>query len=138
MTTAIYVHGKDAAGKWGTTSSTVLVVDKTPLTIVSITRLDANPTSAASVQFLVTFSEPVTGVTTGNFALAGGNGSVAGASITSVVGSGATRTVSTTTGSGGGGTLGLNLSSADGVADIATNALPVTGLPFVGGVYTQA
>ena len=134
----IYVHAKDAAGNWGATGSTVLVIDKTPPTIVSITRLDGNPTSAASVQFLVTFSEPVTGVTTGNFALAAaGSASVVGATITSVAGSGATRTVSTTTGSGGGGTLGLNLSSAIGITDIATNALPTTGLPFVGDVYTQ-
>ena len=58
----IYVHGKDAAGNWGATSSTTLVIDKIAPAIVSITRPDANPTSAASVQFLVTFSEPVKGI----------------------------------------------------------------------------
>ena len=132
----IYVHGMDAAGNWGATSSTSLLVDKIPPTIVSINRGDPDPTSAASVQFLVTFSEAVTGVTSSNFTLASGVG-LAGAAITSVTGSGATRTVTATTGSGGGGTLGLNLTSATGVTDPAGNALPSTGLPFVGQVYTQ-
>ena len=42
-------------------------------------------------------------------------------------------TVSTGT---AGGTLGLNLTSATGITDIAGTALPTTGLPFVGQVYT--
>ena len=33
----IYAHGKDAAGNWGTTSSTILVIDKTAPTISSVT-----------------------------------------------------------------------------------------------------
>ncbi|MCG3211509.1 MAG: hypothetical protein FOGNACKC_05155 [Anaerolineae bacterium] len=130
----IYVHGKDAAGNWGATSSTILVIDKTPPSIVSINRVDPNPSSAASVQFLVTFSEAVTGVTSSNFTLVQGGG-LTGATITSVTGSGATRTVTASTGTGG-GTLGLNLTSATGIRDVAGNALPTTGLPFVGQVYT--
>ncbi len=132
----IYVHGKDASGNWGPTDSTLLLIDKIPPTIVSINRSDPDPTSAASVQFLVTFSEGVIGVTSGNFALASGVGLTGGA-ITSVTGIGATRTVTVTTGSGGGGTLGLNLISAVGIKDPAGNALPTAGLPFVGQVYTQ-
>ena len=73
-------------------------------------------------------------MTSGNFALVSGSG-LTGASITSVTGTGATRTVTATTGSGG-GTLGLNLTSATGIRDVAGNALPTTGLPFVGQVYT--
>ena len=130
----LYVHGKDAAGNWGATSSTILVVDKIAPAISSITTLDANPTTAASVQFLVAFSESVTGVTSSNFALVSG-GSVTGASITSVTGSGATRTITVATGSGS-GTLGLNLATATGIKDLAGNALPTTGLPLVGQVYT--
>jgi hypothetical protein len=76
----------------------------------------------------------VTGVTSGNFTLVSGGG-LTGASITSVTGTGATRTVTVSTGSVG-GTLGLNLSSATGIKDVAGNALPATGLPFVGQVYT--
>ncbi len=63
----IYVHGKDAAGNWGcAASSTTLVIDKIPPAIQSITRSDPNPTSAASVPFLVTFSEAVNGITAAN------------------------------------------------------------------------
>lgn len=130
----LYVHGKDAAGNWGPTTSTILVVDKTPPAVSSISLVDPNPTNASTVQFLVTFSESVTGVTSSNFALVSG-GSVTGASITSVTGSGATRTITVATGSGS-GTLGLNLTSATGIKDLAGNALPTAGLPFVGQVYT--
>jgi hypothetical protein len=132
----IYVHGKDATGSWGSTSSTTLVIDKIPPAIQSIATADPNPTGAASVQFLVTFSEAVKGITAANLAVANGTGSV-GATITSVTGSGATRTVTVTTGPGGGGSFGLNLASATGITDLAGNALPTTGLPFVGQAYTQ-
>jgi len=130
----IYVHGKDAAGNWGATSTITLDIERTLPAILSITRVDPSPTTAASVAFLVTFSESVTGVTSGNFALVSGGG-LTGASITSVTGTGATRTVTATTGSAG-GTVGLNLASATGITDLAGNALPTTGLPFVGQVYT--
>jgi len=130
----ISVHGKDSAGNWGAMGTVTLVIDKTPPTVLSITRVDPSPTSAASVNFLVTFSEAVTGVSSSNFSLVQGGG-LTGASITLVSGTGATRTVTATTGSGG-GTLGLNLTSATGIKDIAGNALPSTGLPFVGQVYT--
>ena len=129
----IYVHGKDAAGNWGATSTTVLVIDKTAPTIVSITRMNANPTSAASVNWLVTFSESVTGVSAANFSLVQGGG-LTGAAITSVTGSGATRTVTASTGSSS-GTLGLNLASAAGITDIAGNALSGS-MPVVGPAYT--
>ncbi len=127
----IYVHAKDAAGNWGATSTTVLVIDKTPPTVSSIDRIDATPTSAASVQFLVTFSESVAGATTANFATVG---TAPGASVTSVTGTGTTRTVTVNTGTGG-GTLGLDLTSATGIKDVAGNEMSSTGLPFVGQVY---
>ncbi|MEZ4660461.1 MAG: multicopper oxidase family protein [Caldilineaceae bacterium] len=130
----IIVHAKDAAGNWGATSTGNLFIDKTAPTVVSITRLDASPTTATSVNFQVTFSENVTGVTSGNFSLVQ-TGGMTGASITSVTGGGATWTVTTSTGSGS-GSLGLNLTSAAGITDIASNALSATGLPFVGQTYT--
>ncbi len=40
----IYVHGKDAAGNWGATSTTTLVIDKTVPTITSVT---LNPNTIA-------------------------------------------------------------------------------------------
>ncbi len=128
----IYVHAKDKAGNWGPMSTTTLVIDKTAPTASSINRLDPTPTAAASVRFLVTFSEAVTGVTSANFSTAG---SAPGTSVTSSVGTGTTRTVTVSTGTGG-GTLGLDLTTAAGIKDIAGNSLSSTGLPFVGQVYT--
>jgi uncharacterized repeat protein (TIGR01451 family) len=60
-------------------------IDQTAPTVVSIVRADSNPTNATTVNFTVTFSEPVTGVAGNNF---------------TVVGSGVTGTVGTVTGSG--------------------------------------
>ncbi len=130
----IYVHGKDSSGNWGTTSTVTLVIDKTAPTALSINRANSNPITAASVDFTVTFSESVTGVSSANFSLVQGGG-LTGAAITSVAGTGATRTVTVSTGSGG-GTLGLNLTSASGITDAAGNALSSAGLPIVGQVYT--
>jgi FtsP/CotA-like multicopper oxidase with cupredoxin domain len=130
----IHVHGKDSAGNWGTLGTLTLDIDRTPPAIVSIDRVDPDPTSAASVHFLVTFSEDVTGVTASKFSLAQAGG-LTGASITSVTGAGATRTVTVSTGTAI-GSLGLDLTSATGIKDLAGNALPSTGLPYVGQVYT--
>ena len=49
---------------------------------MSITQVDPNPTAAATVQFLVTFSEPVNGVSSGNFTVANGPGTARRQSIT--------------------------------------------------------
>lgn len=130
----IYVRAKDAAGNWGTTSSTILTIDKTPPMVSSITRVGPSPATASTVAFTVTFSEPVVGVTTANLSLVQGGG-LFGAAITSMTGSGATRTVTVSTGSGG-GTLGLNVSSAAGIKDIAGNPMPLAGLPVVGETYS--
>ncbi len=129
----IYVHGKDAAGNWGPVSTVVLTIDKRQPTINSIVRADPSPTLATSVAFTVTFSESVTGVTSGNFTLVTSAG-VAGATITSVTGIGATRTVTVGT-AGGSGTLGLNLTSGTGIKNALGNSLLATGLPMVGQVY---
>ncbi|MEZ4866166.1 MAG: multicopper oxidase domain-containing protein [Caldilineaceae bacterium] len=131
----INVHSQDGAGNWESTYGSVdLIIDKVPPTVTSITLVGPTPTSATSVQFLVTFSESVVGVTSSNFTLISGGG-LTGAAITDVTGSGTTWTVTASTGSGG-GTLGLNLTAATGIRDVAGNDLPTTGLPFVGPVYT--
>jgi hypothetical protein len=46
-----------------------LRIDSTPPTVVSITCTDPNPTVSTNVNFTVTFSEPVTGVSTDDFVL---------------------------------------------------------------------
>ena len=108
---------------------TLTVVDSTPPTAVSIVRTSANPTNAASVQWLVTFSEAVTGVGTGDFALTGSG--APGASVTSVsADSGTTRTVTVATGVSG--ALTLSLHDDDSVVDGAGNPLAGVGTGTVG------
>jgi len=132
----ICVHAKDASGNWGVIDCSYnLNIDRTPPTVLSITRVGTSPTNAPTVQFLVTFSESVTAgsVTAGNFTLVENLSGTT--TITSVTGTGATRTVTATTGTGS-GTIGLNLTSPTGISDVAGNAMTNTGLPFVGEVYT--
>lgn len=112
----------------------VYSIDLTAPTIVSINRAGVSPTNATSVDWTVTFSESVTGVGTGNFALAVGSGLSGDLTILSVSGSGATWTVTASTGSGS-GTLGLNAASASGITDLAGNALGGIPPTFVGQTY---
>ncbi|MFO0876683.1 MAG: Ig-like domain-containing protein [Gemmataceae bacterium] len=112
------------AGVQNYTTGEVYTIDKLAPALVSITRIEANPTNLSSVQFLVTFDESVTGVATSspfNFSLVTG-GSISGASITGITGTGATRTVTVNTGTGD-GTLGLDLILAGSIVDEAGNAL---------------
>jgi hypothetical protein len=73
--------------------------------VISITRVDANPTSAASVTWAVTFSQSVTGVNSSVFSLAPSG--VTGAYIQTVTGSGTSWAVTANTGIGS-GSLGLD------------------------------
>jgi len=101
------------------------VIDSPPV-VSSITRADPDPTSAASVNFTVTFSEAVTGVDLAppfaDFTLTTSPG-ITGASISSVTPvSGTTFTVSVNTGSGS-GTLRLDVLDDNSILDMANNAL---------------
>jgi hypothetical protein len=123
----------------GAATGTILnddVADTTPPRVVSITRASANPTSAASVSWTVTFSENVTGVDPSDFALP--TAGVTGAFITSVTGTNTVYTVTANTGTGS-GTLALKLGDDDSVRDAANNPLggpnPGNG-NFAGEVYT--
>ncbi|WP_198136339.1 TolB family protein [Roseiflexus sp. RS-1] len=107
--------------------------DNTAPTVVSITRADPNPTSAASVRFTVTFSEPVTGVDASDFALTT-TGSLSGMSVTSVSGSGNTYSVTVSTGTGT-GTLRLDVIDNDTIIDAAGN--PLGGSGFGNGNFTD-
>ena len=115
------------------TSGDRYTVDKTKPTVLSIVRASANPTSASSVSFTVTFSEPVTGVDIKDFKL-----SITGLTktfITGVTGSGDTYTVTASTGTGTSfGTLRLNVVNNRSIKDAALNSL---GAGFrTGEVYT--
>jgi hypothetical protein len=93
--------------------------------VANILRADPSPTAAASVNFNVIFSEPVNGVDTSDFALTV-TGSLSGASVTDVNGSGEIYTVSVDTGSGE-GTLHLDLLDDDTITDLEGYALGGTG-----------
>ena len=123
---------------WTATSNqpAVATTDTTPPSVVSISRVTGSTTNATSVQWTVTFSEPVTGVNSTDFGVA--SVGLSGVSITSVTGSGATYTVTDSTGTGN-GTLGLNLVDDDTIKDAAGNKLGGTGIlngNFTGQVYT--
>lgn len=112
------------------------LIDRTPPTVSSMTALDPSPTGASSVRWTVTFSEPVTGVSSSNFttSVTGISGNT---SVTSVSGGGATYTVTANTGSStasGSGTEKLVLSSAGSIKDLAGNGL--AGTPYTGASYT--
>jgi hypothetical protein len=116
-------------------------IDKTAPTVVSINRLNptGSSTNLSSVQFRVTFSENVTGVTASNFALTlGGTYSVA-PTITSVTGSNTTWTITVNTGTNSGGgthTIRLDMVNSTGVADAGGNA--VSNVPYTSGQsYTK-
>ena len=94
-----------------------------PPTVSSIVRANTNPTTAATVDFTVTFSENVTGVDTGDFELDATG--LTGASIDSVTGtaSASIYTVTVNTGTGDNGTLSIDFNStaSGGVTDAARN-----------------
>jgi hypothetical protein len=107
-------------------------VDTTTPTVISSLRANANPTSAASVDFTVTISESVTGVGVTDFSLT--TTGVSGASVTSVSGSGSVYTVTANTGSGN-GTIRLDVPTSATITDLAGNLL--ASPPYTGGeTYT--
>lgn len=111
-----------------------------PPMVLAVNRASSNPnTSNVPVSWTVTFSQSVTGVDASDFALVLG-GAAAGASITSVTGSGATWTVTAATGTGY-GTLGLNVVDNDSIVN--ADPTPLGGAStangsFTGQVYTLA
>jgi hypothetical protein len=114
-------------GDWRGAESPVsepVTVDVTGPSLVSITLAGSSPTAASSVSWTVTFSEPVTGIDAGDFSLAPSG--VSGSAVTSVAGSGTTRTVTTATGTGS-GTLGVTLLDDDSIHDGAGNPLAGAG-----------
>jgi len=109
------------------------VVDTTAPTVLSAMRANADPTSAVTVNFTVTFSEFVTGVDVSDFTLTT-TGGISGASVTAVIGGPTIYAVTVNTGSGD-GTLRLDVPVSATITDLASN--PLTGLPFTGGqAYT--
>ncbi len=129
----------DDAGNGNNESNTLaLTFDGTAPTVTSITRVDANPTQLAEVDFSVVFSEEVNNVDATDFEIAT-TGTITGESITNILPvSPSTYTVTVNRGSGE-GTFGLNLKDDDSITDNASNHLGDTGLgngDFTGEVYS--
>lgn len=106
-----------------------LEVDTTAPAVEAITRSDANPTIAASVDFAVTFSEAVTGVGAAGFTVTS-TGTLSGAFVAGVAGGPVVYTVTANTGTGS-GTLRLDIPASTTVTDLARN--PPASLPYTGG-----
>ncbi|RJP53339.1 MAG: peptidase S8 [Anaerolineaceae bacterium] len=98
----------------------LLTIDTTPPVVSSIIRANTNPSSAASVDFTVIFSETVIGVDISDFTLA--TTGISGASITSISGTGETYRVTIKTGSGN-GTIRLDVIDDDSIMDVTSNSL---------------
>ncbi|MCK1711255.1 MULTISPECIES: FG-GAP-like repeat-containing protein [unclassified Bradyrhizobium] len=124
----------DAAGNTGAASLS-LSVDRTPPKLTSIVASDAGPINDNSVGYVITFSEPVSGVDASQFMLV--TSGVTGASIsgaTAVVGSNGTQyTVSVGTGTGD-GSIALALKADHAIQDLAGNALVGGPASFSPGV----
>jgi len=110
-------------------------LDTNSPSVLSIIRASATPTSVSSVDFIVTFSEPVTGVDATAFFLT--TTDVVGTSISTVMDDGdhITYTVTVITGSGD-GTIRLDVVDNNSIMDAANNPLGGTGVGdgnFTGG-----
>jgi hypothetical protein len=110
------------------TSGESYTIDKTPPMVAWNVRVDPNPARAASLNFNVFFSEPVTGVGVEDFSLST-TGTLSGGSVAGVSGGPIIYTVSVNTGSGD-GDLRLDMPVNATVSDMVGNALPT---PFTSG-----
>ena len=114
-------------------------VDRTAPSVSSIVRAGANPTNAGPLAWTVTFSEPVSGVSVGNFALTTASTGGSAPTVSSAISGGAPATTWTVTASTSGttgqnsGSIRLDLTSAGSIQDAATNALAGTA---TGQAYT--
>jgi hypothetical protein len=136
----------DAAGNSSaasTSTDNTVTRDTAAPTVVSINRAGASATvRTGPLTWTATFSEPVTGVTTSNFALVtSGTGGTAPSITTATAVGGApsatwTITVSTTGTTGtNSGSIGLNLANTTNIKDVAAINLSAT-TPVVGQAYT--
>lgn len=128
----------DLTGNVGSAAARTVVVDRTKPTVTSLVRAGASATvNAGPLSWTVTFSEPVSQVAVGNFALVS-SGLTGMPTITSAT---ATSTPSTTwtvlTSESGvtasSGTIGLNVTGIGLIVDAAGNALDTT--TFTGQTY---
>ncbi len=104
-----------------------------PPQVTAVERADTNPTAADMVDFLVTFSRPVSGVDLSDFLLV--STGVSGAAIQDVTCAIDLCTVTVSTGSDN-GTLQLNVVDDDSIVDAVTGA-PLGGMGTGNGAYSM-
>ncbi len=107
------------------TAGEVYLIDRDPPQVVSITRVNPNPTFQSTVQFRVLFSEPVSGVDTNDFTLAAG-GNLIDAAVQTISGGPSEYIVQVNTGYRS-GSLRLDVVDDDTILDTANNPLNGTG-----------
>jgi hypothetical protein len=126
---------QDIAGNTNTNSTSTdnvvnFILDTTPPSVSSITRIDTSPTSANIVHFEITFSESVTGVDLNDFSLT--TDGVVRASISNISGSNSTYIAAVNTGNNYGyGSVHLDILVNAEIHDLAGN--PISDLPFTSG-----
>jgi Tol biopolymer transport system component len=116
--------GGPGAGNGNFTSGETYAIDRIPPAVLSIQRLDPQPTAAEAVHFIVTFSEPVSGVDGSDFSLT--TSGVSGAAMTENFMSGNTCSVTVNTGTGN-GTIRLDVLDNDSIIDSTGNPLGGVG-----------
>src|ERR1017187_5059952 len=114
-----------APGTIGSLSANTNIVIVNTTTINSINLQSATPNNATSISYQVVFGASVTGLTFNNFSLTT-DGSISGAQVTGVSGSGTTWSVTVSTGSGD-GHITLNLINDNGLTPGISTTLPFAG-----------
>ncbi|MBC7879642.1 MAG: PD40 domain-containing protein [Anaerolineales bacterium] len=121
----LHVLGAIGAGNGNFNTGQVLNVDKSQPAVINILRADPDLTSANSVHFTVNFSEQVNGVDVSDFTIST-IGSISGATVAEVIGSGTAYSVTVNTGTGD-GALHVDLIDNDSITDTAANPLGGAG-----------
>jgi hypothetical protein len=126
LTRADQAHalGGVGVGNGDFTAGEAYTIDRVAPVVASIERAGAATTTGGDVDFVVNFSEAVTGVDAADFVLTASG--LAGASITGVSGSGSAYTVTVNTGAGT-GSVRLDLADDDSIADAVGNTLGGAG-----------
>jgi hypothetical protein len=125
--------GEPGIGNGNFTNGESYVIDKTAPIVTSIIRASPNPASAASVDFIVTFSESVSGVDATDFRPV--SDFLYGISILAVQNMDPFYIVTVSTGAGT-GSLHLDLSDNDSIVDTAGN--PIGGVGNGNGDFVNS
>ena len=122
LTTGAVIDASGNAGPAADADAATIVVDRTAPTLTSFVPTSSSPSNSGTATFDVTFSDSVTGITTGDFTVL----TATGWTVASVAGSGAgPYTVTVTKASPTDTTLGLRIAAGAGV-DTAGNTAPAT------------